>query len=333
MIGLTERGDLLDPAERPHKLRTAWMKNKEMVPADRLLWTGSSEEQPSEPPSRHIAKHFRKVLEGVYIKVSKIQRSLAGKQVIESDKLDFLEPCHAELHARYGDAQDDLIHCHIGRRTCYAGLFAQNGRGMKQPDVIVSSDGSNPDQEDFSLSVCMGVKNVEDRNTYGMEGMSTAERIRWAHEQLIVAHRQLVCVGSCNPTEEDHSRDYCSYPFTWWPVGIPVKWCNADIFYCYGHFCTFNCAQSHLRRKSGPQQLERESFLSALWQHVYLDPSRGLKRAPPLSKLVRFGGSLQPDQWRDGLDIMPHPDDWSVPGNIRRTRPRSSPISPAAHRS
>ena len=118
---------------------------------------------------------------------------------------------------------------------------------------------------------------------------------------------------------EERGCDYCSYPFTWWPVGIPVKWCNSDVFYCYGHFCTFNCALSHLRRKSGPQQLERESFLSALWQHVYLDPSRGLKRAPPLPKLVRFGGSLEPDQWRDGLDIMPHPDDWSVPGNIRRT--------------
>jgi len=114
---------------------------------------------------------------------------------------------------------------------------------------------------------------------------------------------------------------YCAHPFEWTPCGIPVKWANDDIFYCTGYFCSFNCAYGHLRREQGARMWERESFLSALWTQVFLDVSRGLKRTPPLSRIVSFGGAQSIDEWRQGFDLMP--DDtgrhWEGRGSLQRT--------------
>ena len=114
---------------------------------------------------------------------------------------------------------------------------------------------------------------------------------------------------------------YCAHPFEWTPCGISVKWANDDIFYCTGYFCSFNCACGHLRREQGARMWERESFLSALWTQVFLDVSRGLKRTPPLSRIVSFGGAQSIDEWRQGFDLMP--DDtgrhWEGRGSLQRT--------------
>jgi len=64
---------------------------------------------------------------------------------------------------------------------------------------------------------------------------------------------------------------------------------------------------------------ERESFLSAMWLHVFLDHSRGIKRAPPLDRLYLFGGGMHIDEWRQGFDLMPSQRRWKAGGCEIRT--------------
>lgn len=123
----------------------------------------------------------------------------------------------------------------------------------------------------------------------------------------------------CEETKPNAACSFCAHKFRWWPTGIPVKWTNNDIFYSKGNFCSFNCALSSIYRDKGPLMHERASFLYALHRFVYSDPLRGLKRSPPTSQLVLFGGSRRVNHWRRDFDIMLSPADWRTAGTMRKT--------------
>ena len=90
---------------------------------------------------------------------------------------------------------------------------------------------------------------------------------------------------------------WCRNTFLTIPIQIPDDYYN-NIFYCIGHFCSFNCGKSFNLDLNDNMTWKRESLLNLLYfktysQHVHIIP------APSWIVLEDYGGNLSIEQFRD----------------------------------
>jgi hypothetical protein len=94
---------------------------------------------------------------------------------------------------------------------------------------------------------------------------------------------------------------WCCHKFSWAPVVIPISYDSyKHIYSCEGHFCSPECALSHVytdSRLSESTKWNRHSLLRHLYSDLYKD--RMLSPAPPRTLLRMFGGPLDIEQYRE----------------------------------
>lgn len=94
---------------------------------------------------------------------------------------------------------------------------------------------------------------------------------------------------------------WCCHKFSWSPVLIPISYDSyKNLYTCEGHFCSPECALSHIyadNRLSESAKWNRHSLLRHLYGDLYRD--RDLSPAPPRTLLRMFGGPLDIEQYRE----------------------------------
>lgn len=94
---------------------------------------------------------------------------------------------------------------------------------------------------------------------------------------------------------------WCCHKFSWAAVVIPLSYDSyKHIYSCEGHFCSPECALSHVysdNRLSESTKWNRHSLLRHLYSELYID--RTLSPAPPRTLLRIFGGPLDIEQYRE----------------------------------
>lgn len=82
-------------------------------------------------------------------------------------------------------------------------------------------------------------------------------------------------------------------------IGIPFKYEN-DIYYTYGHFCTFSCAKSYL---DDGNWINKSKYLDYLYGFYYSVGNKGIiYPAPPKEMLKEYGGELDHNNYKMLLD-------------------------------
>lgn len=94
---------------------------------------------------------------------------------------------------------------------------------------------------------------------------------------------------------------WCCHKFVWSPVVIPISYdAYKNMYTCEGHFCSPECALSHIysdNRLSDSTKWNRHSLLRSLYGDLYKE--RTLSPAPPRTLLRMFGGPLDIEQYRE----------------------------------
>lgn len=94
---------------------------------------------------------------------------------------------------------------------------------------------------------------------------------------------------------------WCCHKFSWCAVVIPISYDSyKNIYTCEGHFCSPECALSHVysdNRLSESTKWNRHSLIRHLYGELYKD--RDLSPAPPRTLLRMFGGPLDIEQYRE----------------------------------
>lgn len=88
---------------------------------------------------------------------------------------------------------------------------------------------------------------------------------------------------------------WCKNCFDTPAVGIPQIYFE-DKFYCFGNFCSYNCALSY-NLNEGDNVWKRASLLNLLYYKTY-DSSVKIKPAPDWKSLKEFGGNLEIEEFR-----------------------------------
>lgn len=85
----------------------------------------------------------------------------------------------------------------------------------------------------------------------------------------------------------------CDTYFSGTPIGIPDKE-NDGKFYCYGNFCSFECAARYLSdHENNLDFWNKYSLLCLIYQKAYnLPPDTKVSFAPPKETLNKYGGRL-----------------------------------------
>jgi hypothetical protein len=94
---------------------------------------------------------------------------------------------------------------------------------------------------------------------------------------------------------------WCCHKFAWSPVVIPISYdAYKNMYTCEGHFCSPECALSHVyadNKLSDSTKWNRHSLLRSLYRDLYKE--RTLSPAPPRTLLRMFGGPLDIEQYRE----------------------------------
>lgn len=94
---------------------------------------------------------------------------------------------------------------------------------------------------------------------------------------------------------------WCCHKFSWAAVVIPISYdAYKNLYTCEGHFCSPECALSHIysdNRISDSTKWNRHSLLRNMYGDLYRD--RMLSPAPPRTLLRMFGGPLDIEQYRE----------------------------------
>lgn len=94
---------------------------------------------------------------------------------------------------------------------------------------------------------------------------------------------------------------WCRYSFKNDPIQLPENYLN-NIFYCIGHFCSFNCAKSFNIYSNDSNMYKRESLLNFMYYVMY-DQNIYIKQAPHWLTLKDYGGILSIDEFRENFNI------------------------------
>lgn len=104
---------------------------------------------------------------------------------------------------------------------------------------------------------------------------------------------------------------YCTHPFDTAPICLPSRYDDKmKVFYVFGVFCTWGCAKRfNIERETHTASIS--ATLLTLLRHrligqgAAMDPVRySIKCAPNRNTLVRFGGSMAIEEFRDGLQSL-----------------------------
>lgn len=94
---------------------------------------------------------------------------------------------------------------------------------------------------------------------------------------------------------------WCCHPFSWRPSVLPVSYDAFENMYtCEGHFCSPECAMSHLYADpsiSDTGRWSRHALLVDMYRALYT--KRELTQAPSRQTLRMFGGPLDIEQFRE----------------------------------
>jgi hypothetical protein len=94
---------------------------------------------------------------------------------------------------------------------------------------------------------------------------------------------------------------WCCHPFHWKASLIPVSYdAYENMYACEGHFCSPECALSHLYSDPNLSDITRwtrHALLADMYRTLYT--KRELTPAPPRTTLRMFGGALDIEQFRE----------------------------------
>lgn len=123
---------------------------------------------------------------------------------------------------------------------------------------------------------------------------SLCENNRITNEMLL----PLVCDHGQWAMKSPYACWNCDSYFTGTPIGIPDKENNGK-FYCYGNFCSFECAARYLMdHENTIDYWNKYSLLCQLYQIAYkLPPDSKVTIAPPKETLTKYGGKLSYDEY------------------------------------
>jgi len=90
---------------------------------------------------------------------------------------------------------------------------------------------------------------------------------------------------------------WCTYNFDTMPCFIPEKYEN-NKFYVYGCFCSYNCAAAYNINMQDYKVWERYFLMKKLNNMIY-NTNDEIKIAPPRETLIKFGGVLTIEKYRE----------------------------------
>lgn len=90
---------------------------------------------------------------------------------------------------------------------------------------------------------------------------------------------------------------WCRNCFSTPPVQLPEDYFN-ETFYCYGHFCSFNCMKSYNLELNDSLSWKRESLMNLLYYMTY-SVQKEINPAPHWMTLNEYGGKLSIEEFRE----------------------------------
>lgn len=105
-------------------------------------------------------------------------------------------------------------------------------------------------------------------------------------------------LGSSWPASTDIHCWHCCHGFKGAPIGIPHQRLKNGIYACHGVYCSWECAKAALLRdkKYYTGGTDRVSWLMHLAKN--LSGRRHVETAPPKELLIKFGGPISIDEFR-----------------------------------
>lgn len=97
---------------------------------------------------------------------------------------------------------------------------------------------------------------------------------------------------------------YCCCPFTTCPVSLPISKKNNGKYLCHGVFCSWECCKTYNLMSATPLKHRRMDFLNDLVRKAYKRFSVHIASAPNRRHLKQFGGTLDIEQFREGMLTM-----------------------------
>jgi len=90
---------------------------------------------------------------------------------------------------------------------------------------------------------------------------------------------------------------WCKYTFTTHAVQLPENYFN-ELFYCIGHFCSFNCAKSYNISINDSLIQKRETLLNLFYYYTFSE-FKEIIQAPNWITLIDYGGPLSIEEFRE----------------------------------
>lgn len=102
------------------------------------------------------------------------------------------------------------------------------------------------------------------------------------------------------PQKSSYACWNCDIYFSGTPIGVPDKEVDGR-FYCYGNFCSFECAARYLsERENNIDFWNKYSLLCLIYQRAYnLPPETKVPIAPPKESLNKYGGKLSYESYHN----------------------------------
>ena len=94
---------------------------------------------------------------------------------------------------------------------------------------------------------------------------------------------------------------WCKNTFMTPIVQLPENYYN-NIFYCIGHFCSYNCSKSYNLELNDSFIYKRESLINLLYFHTYSE-YKYIPPAPHWLTLEDYGGPLTIEQFRENMTM------------------------------
>ena len=92
---------------------------------------------------------------------------------------------------------------------------------------------------------------------------------------------------------------WCKNSFNTQPIELPEDYYN-DTFFCYGYFCSWNCAKAFNIDLNDTSTWKRESLLNLMYYKTY-GTYKEIIPAPSWLLLIDFGGILDIDSFRNSF--------------------------------
>ena len=174
-------------------------------------------------------------------------------------------------------------------------------------NVLENDDKVISEEEQVILHLPITLKEINNNDIFIKDNsLNNVTECRTISEDNISSHNNSFIYNNINRITT-HEIKISSNTKCWWcknsfhtsPVQLPELY-RDNIFYCIGHFCSFNCAKSYNLDINDSSIFKRESLLHLMYNLTYGE-YKEITPAPHWLTLEEFGGIFTIEQFRENM--------------------------------